>query len=70
MSNVGTCSICGKNTEVYECSNKKCTKLVCLDCSNDYTFPLIEYYMRTPSFPLIKCPNCGSDLKYTKKEKI
>lgn len=67
MPNIGICSICGTKTEVYECSNEKCMKLVCLDCSNDYTFPLIEYYMNTPSFPLLKCPTCGNDLKNTQQ---
>ena len=56
------CTICGELTEVYECSNEKCRKLVCLDCSNDYVMPLIEYFKNTPNFPMLKCPSCGNDL--------
>ena len=66
MSNAGICSICGFKTDVYECSNKECNNLVCLDCSNDYVLPLIDYFKNTPVFPLLKCPSCGMDLIRTK----
>ena len=62
MPQSGTCSICQTLSDVYECSNEKCQKFVCLDCSNDHIMPLIEYYMNTPNFPLLKCPSCGNDL--------
>ncbi|MFX1274434.1 MAG: hypothetical protein ACFFBP_20510 [Promethearchaeota archaeon] len=62
MSLTGICSICGIKTDVYRCSNEECKKLVCLDCSNDYILPLIDFYKNLPVFPLLKCPSCGMDL--------
>lgn len=61
MALINHCSICGLKTNVYQCSNEDCKKLVCLDCSQDYIMPLMEYFMNEP-FPILKCPVCGNDL--------
>ena len=62
MSKIEVCSICGENTEVFECSNEKCKKLVCIDCSNEYVAPMIEYFYKSESLPILKCPLCGNNL--------
>ena len=64
MVQTGKCSICGLESELYECTNEDCKTLTCMDCVNDYILPLVEYYKNTPNFPLMKCPSCGSDLRF------
>ena len=63
MSKIGICSICGDKARIFECSNEECKKWVCADCSNDFVAPMIEYYYKSENLPLLKCPNCGNDLK-------
>jgi hypothetical protein len=62
MPEIGICSICKSKTPVYQCSNSECNKLVCMDCSNDYIAPMVEYFFQTSVLPLLKCPSCGKDL--------
>ena len=63
MSKIGHCAICGDKARIFECTNETCKKWVCADCSNDFIAPMIEYYYKSESLPILKCPNCGSDLK-------
>ena len=63
MSKIGLCSICGDKARIFQCSNELCKKWVCADCSNDYIAPMIEYYYKSESLPILKCPSCGNDLK-------
>ncbi|MBD3254311.1 MAG: hypothetical protein GF383_04420 [Candidatus Lokiarchaeota archaeon] len=64
MSPKGICSICNEETKVFQCVNDECKKWVCIDCSNEYIMPMLEYFFRDESLPILKCPHCGNDLKY------
>ena len=61
MSNEKLCSICGKKHDIFKCSNEKCEKLVCFDCSQEYVMPMIQFFLNEP-LPILKCPNCGKNL--------
>ena len=64
LPQIGKCSICGFKAEIYPCSNENCSKLVCMDCSNDYIMPMLDLVSDSEKLPLLKCPSCGKDLIY------
>ena len=62
MVQIGICFICREKTKVFQCSNENCKKLICIDCSSEYIAPMIEYFYKIESLPILKCPLCGNDL--------
>ena len=70
MTRIGSCSICGEKARIFQCSNMECKKWVCVDCSNEYVAPMIEYFYRIESLPILKCPSCGNNLEKNSSEDI
>ena len=70
MTKIGICSICGDKARIFQCSNMECKKWVCVDCSNEYIAPMIDYFYKSESLPILKCPSCGNDLDKSSSEDI